>query len=59
MSASPVRYTGSLRTRSNQTPEGRERTTNGVSSAAVSRPISVGEACKSTAAVSGSASNMT
>jgi hypothetical protein len=45
-----------LRTRSSQTPEGSESSTKGRISIAVSRPICVGVACSSTAAVSGSAS---
>ena len=51
---SPTTYTGSLRTRSSQTPEGRLKIRNGLSSMAVSSPICVGVAFSSTAAVSGS-----
>ena len=58
-SASPQMYTGSLRTRSSQTPAGNENSTNGTTSIAVSTPICVGVACSSTAAVSGSASIVT
>ena len=57
--ASPTMYTGSLRTRSSHTPEGSENSTKGTISIAVSRPICVGEACSSSAAVSGSASRVT
>ena len=56
---SPTTYTGSLRTRSSQTPEGRLKIRNGLSSMAVSSPICVGVAFSSTAAVSGSASIIT
>ena len=57
--SSPTTYTGSLRTRSSHTPVGSENSTNGTISIAVRRPICVGEACSSTAAVSGSASSVT
>jgi hypothetical protein len=56
---SPATYTGSLRTRSSSTPPGSENSTKGTISIAVSRPICVGLACSSTAAVSGSASIVT
>jgi len=56
---SPTTYTGSFRTRSSHTPVGSENSTNGTISIAVSRPICVGAACISTAAVSGSASRVT
>jgi hypothetical protein len=56
---SPTTYTGSLRTRSSHTPEGRLSSRKGSSSMAVSRPICVGVALSSTAAVSGSASIIT
>ena len=57
--SSPTTYTGSLRTRSSQTPVGSENSANGMISAAVRYPIWVGEACSSTAADSGSASKVT
>ena len=53
---SPTTYTGSLRTRSSQTPPGSEKRTNGAISIAVSKPIWVGLAFNNTAAVKGSAS---
>jgi hypothetical protein len=56
---SPMMYTGNFRTRSSHTPVGKENSANGTSSAAVSEPICVGEACSSTAADSGSASSVT
>ena len=56
---SPATYTGSLRTRSSHTPDGSENSTKGAISIALSRPICVGVACSSTAAVSGSASIVT
>ena len=59
MMVSPATYTGSLRTRSSQTPLGSENSTKGATSMAVSRPICIGVACSSTAAVSGSASSVT
>ena len=58
MASSPTTYTGSLCIRSSSTPAGRPNTANGISSIAVSSPISVGEACSSTAAVSGNASSV-
>ncbi len=45
--------------RSSQTPAGSENSTNGRISTALSKPICVGLACRSTAAVSGSASIVT
>ena len=57
--SSPATYTGSLRTRSSHTPAGSENSAKGSNSAAVSRPIWVGVACSSKAAVSGSASSVT
>ena len=53
---SPATYTGSLRTRSSHTPEGSEKSMKGMSAMAVISPICVGVACKSTAAVKGTAS---
>src|SRR5712671_4444589 len=57
--SSPMTYTGSLRRRSSQTPVGRENSTKGTISIAVSAPICVGEACISTAAVRGRARRVT
>ena len=59
MLSSPTTYTGSFFTRSSQTPVGSENSTKGAISIAVSRPICVGLACSSTAAVRGSASIVT
>jgi hypothetical protein len=56
---SPTTYTGSLRTRSNQTPTGSENMMKGAISMAVSKPICVGDACSNTAAASGNASSVT
>lgn len=56
---SPTTYTGSLRTRSSQTPPGSENSTKGTISIAVNKPICVGLACSKTAAVSGRASMVT
>ena len=56
---SPTMYTGNFRTRSSHTPVGNENKAKGTISAAVSWPICVGEACKSTAADSGKASSVT
>ena len=56
---SPITQTGSLRTRSSQTPEGSENSTKGSTSIAVKRPICVGLACIRMAAASGSASIVT
>ena len=53
---SPPTYTGSLRTRSSQTPAGSEKSRKGNNAAKVRKPICVGVACKSTAAVRGKAS---
>src|SRR5574337_1124364 len=47
-----------LRTRSSQTPLGSENSTNGRISIVVSHPIWVGDACSSTAPVSGKASSV-
>ena len=57
--SSPMMYTGSFRTRSSQTPVGRENSTKGMTSIAVKRPICVGAACINTAAVRGNASRVT
>jgi hypothetical protein len=59
VSNSPTTYTGSFLTRSSQTPLGRENSTNGTISIAVSTPICVADAFSSTAAVSGNASSDT
>ena len=56
---SPPMTTGSLRTRSSHTPAGSENNANGSTSAAVSRPICIGDACSSNAAVSGNANKVT
>src|SRR3984957_11417137 len=56
---SPTTYTGNLRTRSSHTPVGNEKKMNGAVSIAVRKPICVGEARSSTAAVSGNASSVT
>ncbi len=45
--------------RSSHTPVGRENSTKGAISIAVSKPICVGVACNNTAADSGRASNVT
>ena len=59
MDSSPSTYTGSLRTRSSQTPEGSENSAKGTISAADRKPICVGDACSNTAADNGSASSVT
>ena len=56
---SPKMYTGNLRTRSSQTPTGKENRTKGKVSVKTKVPICVGVARSSTAAVSGTASNVT
>ncbi len=57
--SSPTTYTGSFLTRSSTTPVGSENKAKGTISIAVRRPICVGAACMSTAAVSGMASKVT